>query len=70
MQIERRRSERDRRESWRVSVVCAVRNTVAGRLSLGQAEDIGPDAMDARYFQSRSDNLHVGKLAHVMNARV
>ena len=39
-------------------------------MGFGQAEDIGPDAMDARYFQSRSDNLHVGKLAHVMNARV
>ena len=48
MEIERRRSERDRRESWRVPVVCAVRNTVAGRLYLGQAEDIGPGGITLR----------------------
>jgi hypothetical protein len=48
MQIERRRSERDRRESWRVPVVCAVRNTVEGRLYLGQAEDIGPGGITLR----------------------
>jgi hypothetical protein len=48
MQLERRRSERDRREVGRVPVVCAVRNTVAGRLYLGQAEDIGPGGMTLR----------------------
>jgi hypothetical protein len=48
MQTERRRMERDRRESWRVPVVCAVRNTVAGRLYLGQAEDIGPGGITLR----------------------
>jgi hypothetical protein len=48
MQIERRRSDRDRRENWRVPVVCAVRNTVAGRLYLGQAEDIGPGGITLR----------------------
>jgi hypothetical protein len=48
MLIERRRSERDRRESWRVPVVCAVRNTVEGRLGLGQAEDIGPGGITLR----------------------
>lgn len=48
MQVERRRSERDRRESGRVPVVCAVRNTVAGRLHLGQAEDIGVGGMTLR----------------------
>ena len=48
MQLERRRSERDRRESGRVPVVCAVRNQVAGRLYLGQAEDIGPGGMTLR----------------------
>jgi hypothetical protein len=48
MQIERRRSERDRRESWRVPVVCAVRNQVAGGLYLGQAEDIGPGGITLR----------------------
>jgi hypothetical protein len=48
MQIERRRSERDRRESWRVPVVCAVRNSVGGGLYLGQAEDIGPGGITLR----------------------
>jgi hypothetical protein len=41
MHLERRRAERDRRDCWRVPVVCAVRNTVGGRLHLGQTEDIG-----------------------------
>lgn len=48
MQIERRRSERDRRESWRIPVVCAVRNTIDGRPYLGQAEDIGPGGITLR----------------------
>jgi hypothetical protein len=46
--IERRRSECDRRETWRIPVVCAVRNTVAGRLYLGQAEDVGPGGITLR----------------------
>lgn len=48
MYPERRRAERDRRESWRVPVVCAVRNTVGGRLHLGQSEDIGPGGITLR----------------------
>jgi hypothetical protein len=48
MHVERRRVERDRREDWRVPVVCAVRNTVGGRLYLGQAEDIGPGGITLR----------------------
>jgi hypothetical protein len=48
MQMERRRSGSDRRETWRIPVVCAVRNTVAGRLYLGQAEDIGPGGITLR----------------------
>jgi len=48
MQLERRRSERDRRGTGRVPVVCAVRNTVGGRLYLGQAEDIGPGGITLR----------------------
>jgi hypothetical protein len=48
MHVERRQSERDRRENWRIPVVCAVRNTVEGRLYLGQAEDIGPGGITLR----------------------
>jgi hypothetical protein len=48
MQLERRRAERDRRECWRVSAVCAVRNTVGGHPHLGQSEDIGPGGITLR----------------------
>lgn len=48
MDYERRRAERDRRECWRVPVVCAVRNTVGGRLHLGQSEDIAPGGITLR----------------------
>jgi hypothetical protein len=48
MQLERRRAERDRRVGGRVSVVCAVRNTVGGHLQLGQSEDLGPGGITLR----------------------
>jgi O-methyltransferase involved in polyketide biosynthesis len=39
-------------------------------MGFAQTEDMTPEEMNARYFQGRSDNLRVGSLAHVMNARV
>ena len=48
MHLERRRAEQDRRECWRVPVVCAVRNTVGGSLHLGQSEDLGPGGITLR----------------------
>jgi hypothetical protein len=48
MQVERRRAERDRRETLRVPAVCAVRNMVGDRFHLGQAEDIGPGGITLR----------------------
>lgn len=48
MHVERRRADRDRRECWRVPVVCAVRSTVGGHLHLGQSEDIGPGGITMR----------------------
>jgi methyltransferase (TIGR00027 family) len=39
-------------------------------MGFGQIEDIEPEEMDARYFRGRTDEARVGKLAHVMNARV
>jgi len=48
MQLDRRRAHRDRRQGWRVSVVCAIRNTVGGRPHLGQSEDIGPGGITVR----------------------
>jgi hypothetical protein len=48
MHVERRRAERDRRQSWRIAAVCAVRNTVGDRIHLGQSEDIGPGGITLR----------------------
>jgi hypothetical protein len=48
MQLERRRAARDRRENWRLPVVCAVRNTIGGYQFLGQAEDLGPGGITLR----------------------
>jgi O-methyltransferase involved in polyketide biosynthesis len=33
-----------------------------------QVEDLGAEALNARYFRERADGLQVGSLAHVMNA--
>lgn len=35
-----------------------------------QIQDIEPEEMDARYFRGRKDMLRVGRLSHVMHARV
>ena len=48
MLVERRRHDRDRRESSRVSAVFAVKNVVAGAIELDQAEDIGPTGITLR----------------------
>ncbi|MBO0723423.1 MAG: class I SAM-dependent methyltransferase, partial [Blastocatellia bacterium] len=39
-------------------------------MGFGLIEDLGPDELNARYFQGRTDGLQVGSLGHVMNARV
>ncbi|HEX3529734.1 MAG TPA: class I SAM-dependent methyltransferase [Thermoanaerobaculia bacterium] len=39
-------------------------------LGFAQVEDLGGEALNARYFQGRTDGLRVGSLAHVMNARL
>jgi hypothetical protein len=48
MQLERRRTERDRRHDGRVSVVFAVCNRIGSRVQLGQAEDIAPSGITLR----------------------
>jgi len=40
------------------------------RMGFNQVEDVGPEAMNARYFSGRTDGLRVGSLAHMMDARV
>ena len=47
----------------------SIKTTLLDR-GFGHIEDLGPEGMDARYFQGRTDSLRVGKLAHVINARV
>ncbi|AFM27100.1 class I SAM-dependent methyltransferase [Desulfomonile tiedjei] len=39
-------------------------------MGFGSIEDLGPEELNARYFQGRTDELRVGSLSHVMNARV
>ncbi len=39
-------------------------------MGFGQIEDMGPEELNARYFQGREDGLHVGGLSHVVIARV
>jgi methyltransferase (TIGR00027 family) len=47
--------------------------SLAGRLrklDFARLEDMSPEALDARYFQNRTDTLRAGKLAHLMTAWV
>lgn len=39
-------------------------------LGFGGIEDLGPEELNARYFQGRPDQLRIGGFARVMNARV
>lgn len=39
-------------------------------MGFAHIEDLGPDELNARYFQGRTDGLKIGGLGHVMNARV
>lgn len=38
-------------------------------IGFGRVEDLGADALNARYFAGRSDDLHVGSIGHVIVAR-
>jgi hypothetical protein len=48
MTIERRRLPEDRRQALRTPAVFAVKNSLAGRIQLCQAEDIGPSGITIR----------------------
>lgn len=39
-------------------------------MGFGEIEDLGPDALNARYFRGRADDLRVSGPAHVVNATV
>jgi len=49
MLLDRRRADRDRRQTRRVPAVFAVKSTVGRAVRLGQAEDIGPSGMTLRW---------------------
>lgn len=44
--------------------------TTLRTMEFGQLVDINPEDMDSRYFRGRKDKLKVGRLAHVMHARI
>ena len=44
--------------------------TALQAMGFGRIKDVEPEEMDALYFQGRTDNLRVGRLARVMNARL
>jgi hypothetical protein len=48
MMVERRRIAEDRRHALRIPAVFAVKKSVAGRIQLCQAEDIGPAGITIR----------------------
>ena len=39
-------------------------------MGFAQIEDLGPEELNDRYFRGRTDELRVGSLSHVMDARV
>ena len=39
-------------------------------MGFAQIEDLGPEELNERYFRERVDELRVGSLSHVMNARI
>ena len=48
----------------------SVLKSSLGAMGFGRMEDLGPEELNARFFQERSDNLRVGSLSHVMIAQV
>lgn len=48
---------------------CSLKNTLES-MGFGQIEDIEPEEMDARYFRGQTDKSRVGRIAHVIYARI
>ncbi len=44
--------------------------TTLKAMGFGRIEDVGPEEMNARYFDGRTDELRVGGAAHMMKAQV
>jgi hypothetical protein len=50
-------------------IVTPLKITLRAR-GFEQIEDINPEEMEARYFGERTDKSRVGRLSHVIHARV
>jgi methyltransferase (TIGR00027 family) len=48
---------------------CSLKNTLQ-TMGFGQIEDIEPEEMDSLYLRGQTDKSRVGRLAHVIHARV
>jgi methyltransferase (TIGR00027 family) len=58
------------REPWQMFFHPAELKKDLRAMCFGHVEDIGPEDINARYFKDRTDGLRVGRLAHIMDARV
>jgi methyltransferase (TIGR00027 family) len=57
-------------EPWKAFFDPSALVTDLRAMGFGQVKDIGPEEINARYFDGRGDGLRVGSLAHVMSATV
>jgi len=48
---------------------CSLKNTLQA-VGFGQIEDMEPEEMDSLYFRGQADQSRVGRLAHVIHARI
>jgi methyltransferase (TIGR00027 family) len=58
------------REPWQMFFHPAELKKDLLAMGFGHVEDIGPEEINARYFEDRADGLRVGSLAHIMDIRV
>jgi len=57
-------------EPWRSSFEPAALAKDLAATGFSRVEALGPEQLNARYFQDRADGLRVGRLAHLINAQV
>src|SRR5262249_812869 len=58
------------REPWQMFFHPAELKKDLRAMGFGHVEDIGPEDINGRCFKERTDGLRVGRLAHIMDARV
>jgi methyltransferase (TIGR00027 family) len=57
-------------EPWKTSFDPGLLTRELRAMGFGHVEDIGPEAINAKYFKDRPDGLRVGSISHVVIARV